>query len=253
MPNRSLRGPCLVLALALALVAPGTWAQDPPAQPPEAQKPRPPELSPEQKIAEALEQKKMSVNFTDAPLADVFAFFQEFTGLNLAFDSSLATAKTPIVLADLKVTMKVADLPAGNVLALLLKMHGLDSKVMWGTILVSTPERLKTLAPTAWCAAEKGAPEWKAALAQTLIKTRVNLDFTDALVMDILEFLREFAQVNLVVVGKAPDGPKVTLQLKDLPIRDVVNLVAWMYGLDVELDNMVVQLKPRPPQPPQEK
>ncbi|MBI5368139.1 MAG: hypothetical protein HZA54_13970, partial [Planctomycetes bacterium] len=74
---------------------------------------------------------KISLAFTDAPLTDVVAFMREFTSLNILVDTR--SIPTP---ADIRITLKVEELPFESVLSLIAKMHKLAYKIEDGVILI---------------------------------------------------------------------------------------------------------------------
>ncbi len=92
----------------------------------------------DQQILNQMKEQKINLSFTDAPLTDVVAFLREFTGLNIIIDSQ--QIPTP---ADLRITLRVEDLPFDNVLGLIARMHNLAYKVEDGVVFVTTAETLQ--------------------------------------------------------------------------------------------------------------
>ncbi len=92
----------------------------------------------DQGILNQMREQKINLSFTDAPLTDVVAFLREFTGLNIIIDS--AQIPTP---SDLRITLRVEDLPFDNVLGLVARMHNLAYKVEDGVVFITTAESLQ--------------------------------------------------------------------------------------------------------------
>ncbi|MBI3270429.1 MAG: hypothetical protein HYZ53_15575 [Planctomycetes bacterium] len=219
---------------------------NPPAPGPAA--PAAPEKSPDELVAERLKVTKVTLNFNDAPFSDVLAFLREFTQFNLLFDEGLRHAKPPVSTESLRVTVKLQDLAMESVLALVTKMHGLDYKVVWGCVLVSTPERLKTLPGSDWCAASKEDSPARQKTVEQLQKLRLDLDFTDATIDDMLEFVQEFAKLKVALAGQGEEHPKLTFQARAIALRDLFTLFGLFLDAEPQVLEDAVVLRVRPPQ-----
>lgn len=92
----------------------------------------------DQQIMNQMKEQKINLSFTDAPLTDVVAFLREFTGLNIIIDSK--EIPTP---SDLRITLRVEDLPFDNVLGLIARMHNLAYKIEDGVVFITTAETLQ--------------------------------------------------------------------------------------------------------------
>lgn len=72
-------------------------------------------------------------------------------------------------------------------------------------------------------------------IARVLKKEKISLEIVDQGVKSTLGLLREITGLNIVVSGKAckalkVDDPKVSITLRDLPVENVLNLIALHLG-----------------------
>ncbi len=91
-----------------------------------------------QKIREALRTKRLSLDFTDAPLSDVVLFLRQVLNINIVVDPAIAKEKGP---DQLKVSLTVKDVPAHNALDLILGLGGLTRRYANGVLMITTKER----------------------------------------------------------------------------------------------------------------
>lgn len=198
---------------------------------------------PNEAVLDKMKRTKTSVNFTDAPLPDVLAFFREFSDLNLVLDVRVEKPEAK------SVTFRVQDIEFDHVLDLVLKMLELDWCVDDGVIIVSTKEgiaarreaRKKPVEP------EADAAAWKAEMQRVLDTAKIDLDFTDATLEDIVGFFREYAQLNVEFDAKLrEDGTcdrKMTLQLRNVSIGTAIKVVLDQVGLTTEMVNHVLLIR----------
>lgn len=82
------------------------------------------------------------------------------------------------------------------------------------------------------------------AIKNKLQTLKIDLDFTDASLFDILEFIREFAQVNIEispeVKSEGTADKRITFQMKDLVLSNVLKLLLRQYGLGYTFENKVL-------------
>lgn len=186
---------------------------------------------------------KISLNFTEAPITDVLMFYREFTQINFLLD---ARVKKPEALT---VTLRVNELPFDQALDLSLRMLDLGWCVEEGVIVVSTKEGIAERAEKGKRPVESDADaaEWKAEMRHTLETTRIDLDFTDATLEDIVCFLREFSRVNIEIDQKVrEDGTpekQITFQLRDVTLKTALKLLLDQYGLRSEYVNHVLLIR----------
>lgn len=91
-----------------------------------------------ERISNILRTKTLSVDFEETDLGEVVAFFHTVTGVNIVVDPLLGRERSA---EELKVTLRVDDLPAGDVLDLVLKFKNLGRAYRHGVLLITTPEK----------------------------------------------------------------------------------------------------------------
>jgi hypothetical protein len=88
------------------------------------------------KVEEALKTRKVSVIYQDTPLADVVRFFQSISDLNFVLDPKMEGV------ADIRIAIRVEDMPLNSALNLMLEPRGLAFCVKDGAVFISTKERI---------------------------------------------------------------------------------------------------------------
>ncbi|GEM_PF-3595108 len=91
-----------------------------------------------------------------------------------------------------------------------------------------------------------------AAIQRVLDTTKIDLDFTDASLEDIIGFIREYAKINIEIDQKVREQgwaeKKITFQMREAVLRNVLNLLLRQYGLGYVFDHRVLLItKPRKP------
>ena len=81
--------------------------------------------------------KRVSFDFLDTPLADVVAFLQNLTGVNMVVDPGAVEGD------DIPVTLKVGDMKLGAALDWILRLVNLQYAFQDEAIFISTKERIK--------------------------------------------------------------------------------------------------------------
>ena len=97
-------------------------------------------------------------------------------------------------------------------------------------------------------------PEWKRA-AREKLKRKITFEFADMPLDQAVVFLREVAQVGTVldprVVGENP--PRVTLTMKNVPMRLALDRITRLAGLTWEIKDgaiFITKAKPAPAEKP---
>ncbi len=192
-------------------------------------------------VLEKLKAIKVSVNFTDAPLQDVLMFYREVARLNIVLDKKVEKPE------GLMVTLRVDDIPFDSALDLAVKMLELDWCVEDGVVIVTTPEDAKSRGKQAKAPAVERDPEWELAIQRKLETTKIDIDFTDTQLEDIVDFLREYSGINIEMDGKLrADGTlakKITFQLHDVTLKTALKLLLDQYGLTSAYENHVLLIK----------
>ncbi len=194
-------------------------------------------------LIDKVKRTKISLNFQDAPLTDVLMFYREFTRINIILGPEVARPE------EVMITMKVEELPFDQALDLSLKMHDLDWCVEEGVVIVSTKGAIARRAEARKNPAESDADAaaWKAEMQRVLENTRIDLDFTEASLDDIIGFFREYARLNIefdqAVRADGTLQKKATIQLRDVTMGTALKLLCKQYGLTFEYVNHVILIR----------
>jgi hypothetical protein len=82
-----------------------------------------------------LEERVLTFDFKDKPLADVLAYFTEFTGVNLVLSPTVTADKSP---EDLLVSLTLKKVSVKSALDIILELKGLAAVYRHGVIFVTT-------------------------------------------------------------------------------------------------------------------
>ncbi len=88
-----------------------------------------------QKIDSVLKTKKVSVDFEETSLKEAISFVHTITGLNIVIDQNIYKDRDE---ESLRITLKVDDLSAGDVLDLMLRFKGLGRCMRHGVLFITT-------------------------------------------------------------------------------------------------------------------
>lgn len=82
------------------------------------------------------------------------------------------------------------------------------------------------------------------AIKSKLETTKIDLDFTDSTLYDIVDFIQEFAKINVVISAEVrkegiPDK-KISFAVKDLVLKHVLRLLLQQYDLGYTFENRVL-------------
>lgn len=189
--------------------------------------------------------QRVDLDFTDTPLSEVMAFLRDFSGLNVVLDDSrVAFENGP------RITMRVRDLPLHDSLQLMCRMHQLVPMVHEGALVITTADgqgKLRRLAE-ARAARAAGQPAATEGVAATLARLKVSINFEAAPLDDVLSFLRDLAQINILLqssAGEAIGARPVSLQLRDLTLGRALALVCDLQGLEYAVEQGVVVIRAR--------
>ncbi|MCI0342401.1 MAG: hypothetical protein L0216_14875 [Planctomycetales bacterium] len=79
------------------------------------------------------------------------------------------------------------------------------------------------------------------AIERKLAATRVDMDFADAQISQVVDYLRHVTGLNILVSrGAAEKAQPVSLRVKDLPVRDALKMLCEFQGLDYRVRDGVV-------------
>ena len=192
------------------------------------------------KKKEALEKglatKKISIDFSQTPLADVLAFFGDITGMNFVLDKG---AKLDAE----EVSLKLKKVSLINALKLSLAVNpDAAYKIEHGMIIVSTKKRLKSFkpekAPTKSTADQK--KKWAA-----LKKKVMSANFSDTPLTDVLSFLNDISGEKLKLQSAKLGKLKVSLRAKKVSLIDILSYIAQCNNLKLAWDgnNLILRIR----------
>jgi hypothetical protein len=85
-----------------------------------------------------------------------------------------------------------------------------------------------------------------------LDSTRISLDFNEASLEDIIDYISQLADINIIIHPKAyqnRDGTerqfKISIKLKQLPLRQVLNLLLEYHDLKMQIKKDFITIVPR--------
>jgi len=221
----------LVLSLALALAGPVLAA--------EAAEAAPAEPAWKAELQKKLG-KKISLDFADTPLDEVLGFVQTLTGAPIVVDPAVKAE-----VAKAKVTLRVTDKALSAALARMLRPAGLEHRLMNHAVLVTKPGAPDPAFGSVRAA--EGDPEAKKAILARL-EQKVSFEFTDTPYDQAVTFIREVAQVGMIldpaVLGENP--PRVSLSMENVPLRVVLDWITWLGGLKWEVRDRLYITAPAP-------
>ncbi len=168
--------------------------------------------------------RRVSVDATDVPFEDVVQLISETAEVGIVIDpASKLRGKT--------VTFRAGEVTADEALGRLVEDRGAVRAVRDGLVLLTTAARLAAYPPPLREPPEGGDPERNDVLARIAAK-RMTLDFTDTPLDDVLQFVMNVTQVNVVpdpvsLATLEGDGT-VSLNVKDVRLSHALNVLAFL-------------------------
>lgn len=168
--------------------------------------------------------RRVSVDATDMLFEDVVQLISETAKVGIVIDpASKLRGKT--------VTFRTGEVTADEALGRLLEDRGAVRAVRDGLVLLTTAARLAAYPPPLREPPEGGDPERNDVLERIAAK-RMTLDFTDTPLDDVLQFVMNVTQVNIVpdpvsLATLEGDGT-VSLNVKDVRLSHALNVLAFL-------------------------
>lgn len=191
------------------------------------------------KLNTQLDSKRITLDFTDTPFADVMQFISQVTQVNVVLDPRAG-------LASKRVTLNAKDLKIREALTLMLRMHGASMAGRLGVLVVSTPARLARIPEDVMMGpADDAPPAQKQAWAR--FQRKVTLDFSGTPLPDVVQFMRETTGSN-IVLDRRLAGQKADLRLEQQTVLSAMTLIATLAGGELKLDGRTwrVMYRPKP-------
>ena len=193
------------------------------------------------RVFQRLKEAKLEVDFQNTPLSDVLKHVAQATELDVYTDPSLSVEK---ILVNLKV--KESTLLQG--LDLLAMLHDVEYDVRFGVLFVARSHRLFDL--PAYRQTPQNFPaqgHWRrqelssagADLLKKLDRMSVDLEFVNTPLPDVAAFIRDLAQVNLIL-PRDLDNHDITLKVKGLAAASILELLLLPRRMDLKIEGNAV-------------
>ena len=138
---------------------------------------------------------------------------------------------------------RYAGMKLSAVLAVALGQHGLAYRLKDGTVWIGTRSE-GPLDPEMAAVEQAAEDEEIRAIREKLDTTKIDLDFVDSTLWDMVDFVQEFAKINIVIASDVrKDGTpekKTTLQVHDLRLDRAVSRILEPYALTWSFENRVL-------------
>ncbi len=227
------------LEAALAAVGepehgPGRWPWSAPSPP-----------AGDEEVTKRLATQRLTFNFADTPFDDVLQFLHDFTNLEMRPDG--------IDLEKLEVNLRLRDVTALNALDIIANV----ARLVWvpekGGIRFVPRDRIASFREhdrhTDALAVLGEAEDDNATVFRRLHAQRINLNFDATPVRDALDTLHELTSIDFVVTREAVEkidatAAVVALKVRDVVVRDALTRILVPHGLESEIRNGVVFIRP---------
>jgi len=195
-------------------------------------------------IFEKLKQVLITIDMKNAPLTDLLAYIAEVSGLSIYSDPQMYASK-------IDVSLKLADTSLIQLLDLLSSLYSLEFDVRFGVLFVGKPYRMFDLPALGgrpipvrghWRKQELSAAG--EAILKKLDKLKIDLAFVDTALPDVIAFIRDFSQANIVLQGDFSSA-NVTLKVKDQTASSALELLLLPRDLDLRLEGKTVLIYER--------
>lgn len=194
-------------------------------------------------ILHRLKEARLEVEFRNTPLPEVLAYLAQVSAIGVYIDP---------LLDDVSVNLTLKKSTAVQALDLLAILYDLEFDVRYGVLFAGRPHRLFDL-PTLRQAQDRSAiptaGHWRrqelstagADLLRKLDRMTIDLEFANTPLSDVLEFVRDFSEANLILKPNAGHVP-INLKAKGLSVASILELISLPLGLDLKIEGNVVIL-----------
>jgi hypothetical protein len=192
-------------------------------------------------IFKRLMEARLEVEAKNMPMADVLEFVAKTAQVGVHLDPQDE---------NILLSLKVKDATALQGLDLFRLLHRREFDVRFGILLVGQPDRLFDLpswrqAPNRSVIPTQG--HWRrqeltpagADLLKKLDRMAVDLEFTNTSFADVIAFIRDFSETNLILQPDSSDL-KTTVKVKGLPVASVLELLFLPRGRDLKIEGNTV-------------
>ncbi|MEW6360434.1 MAG: serine/threonine-protein kinase [Planctomycetota bacterium] len=218
--------------LGMLKEAQGKGQPQPKAAPPEP-------TSEEAALRKAVAETKVDVSFVDTPLLDVVSFLESLTGKNIAL-LTRQWSKRPI-------TLELKQAPLSSTLDNLIQMIDTGAKweVVGNVICIGSSTDLAALAHKPSRLSATPAEEERA-LWRIVQERRMDVEFENVPLVDVVKFLRMQVDCNMVIAPEVDEGRTVTLRVKQATFDTILRLICAP-DLTYDIWNSAVRISPARP------
>ncbi|MHC5038572.1 MAG: tetratricopeptide repeat protein [Planctomycetota bacterium] len=203
-------------------------------------------LGKDRQIVERLGKKCITLDLMDTPLSVTTNFLREVSSINMFIHPSVQEMESN---TGLSIRLRADDIPLDSALRLILMPHGLTYRVEHGAILIesragATGNRAGKRPIPLWTGKSEESPDGQR-VRSILGKETLSLNFQDAPLKDVTDFIRATKNLNIVVDPKVlgtfeNEERTITLQLEKMILRDAIGVLLWFTGLECAFQNQVL-------------
>jgi hypothetical protein len=200
-------------------------------------------------IHEKMNQNRLTLNFEETPLREVFTFLEDLSSIPFYLDTSLTSS-------DLLISLSLQEVTFLDVLVMISHLKDFyfyyeDERVVVKAITPRLKKSLEEIPDTfqgkqfSEESSEEPAPRPSNPLAR-LAQTQVTLDFSDTPLSDIFEFLGQTSGVPIRFDEKLTSllESSFSFQLSNVPVDSVFDLLSFYFSLDWAIVDQKVLFKP---------
>lgn len=190
-----------------------------------------------QKILTKLENTKVEWYFEETPFADFVAYCRTSLEINIVMDPK---ELVKLEKSGTKVNLRLKDLKCKDALQISLDIFNLGYVVKGGVLLITNKEHALEIAKST---AEKTVAAETEAARETLRKmqSEVSLDFAEAPLPEVIEFIRNQCQINIIIAPAVFQNFTdkellVDISVNNLSLQALLNIMLEMKGLSYHVE-----------------
>ncbi|MBI3271729.1 MAG: DUF4034 domain-containing protein [Planctomycetes bacterium] len=201
----------------------------------------------DEEVERRLRWTRIGVQLQDKSLADLLRWLREQGEVGFAIDDAMLRRAEPIDPSLVKVTVREEDASLQKLLKDTLPGLGLVHRVAWGTVLVTTPDRLRALeaATRPPSSGAQATPEGARTVAR-LAEHCLTADYNHAPADLVRERLASKSEVPLRFGDASFKKSNVWLFTEHRPLPEVFRIFAFILDAELSFEGAGVLLKPRP-------
>ena len=185
----------------------------------------PPQSIPVPSPFDSILNSQLSIDFRDAKLVDVLTFMRNASTINMVWPN-FTTDRRPL-------TLKVSNMSASNILAHIERMADLTHTIRNEAYVLQVVD---DAGPTATVDLTDLDPAFRDILEQ-----RINFDFKEKSVQDVIELFRQVSGANCVVMPSvASKTETITLTVKNIQLKNALQFICEASRMSVRYANQAL-------------